>query len=314
MGNTCCKQSEQARNLSEEKEIKIQNKMSMGNVLITGVSSGVGLELCKQILEADPKNVVYGTVRSRAGSASKKDLISELEAANKGRLIVVEGVDIGKDACMEVLKTAMKGVMLDVLIHNAGGLYGHAGGAREGYHATTHGDPNPMALFTGSAYEADAQLLIDEMRAAFEVNTLGPLRVQKALEENMKTSTEEGVTASKVVVNATWHASLADNNPSSSMGGMYPYRVSKTAGNMVARNMAIDLGKKGIAVIAMNPGTLFSDFGPRELFQMFGAKEAPPGVANMLKLTADLSVKNMHGEFWTAMPNGDATEPEAARW
>lgn len=43
--------------------------------------------------------------------------------------------------------------------------------------------------------------------------------------------------------------SLADNTS----GGMYAYRTSKAAVNMVARSMAADLKSDKIAVVAVNP-------------------------------------------------------------
>ena len=49
--------------------------------------------------------------------------------------------------------------------------------------------------------------------------------------------------------------SLGDN----SSGGMYAYRVSKAAANMVALNLHHDLSKRSIAVVALHPGMVATD-------------------------------------------------------
>jgi len=97
------------------------------NWVVTGSSSGLGLELCRQILAASDKNKVYATVRARKSSGpSGEDKISVLEAESSGRLVILEGIDIGKDEVVEKLREKMAGVELDVIIHNAGSLTGHA--------------------------------------------------------------------------------------------------------------------------------------------------------------------------------------------
>ena len=44
--------------------------------------------------------------------------------------------------------------------------------------------------------------------------------------------------------------SLGDNQS----GGLYGYRISKCAANMVAVNLAHDLAKRGIAAVVLHPG------------------------------------------------------------
>jgi NAD(P)-dependent dehydrogenase (short-subunit alcohol dehydrogenase family) len=52
--------------------------------------------------------------------------------------------------------------------------------------------------------------------------------------------------------------SIGDNTS----GGIYAYRASKAAVNMVAKGMSVDLKEKGIAVVAVNPGLVLTEFGP----------------------------------------------------
>jgi NAD(P)-dependent dehydrogenase (short-subunit alcohol dehydrogenase family) len=44
-------------------------------------------------------------------------------------------------------------------------------------------------------------------------------------------------------------------------GGIYVYRSSKAALNMVARNLAADLKKEGITVLPLNPGWVKTSMG-----------------------------------------------------
>lgn len=83
----------------------------------------------------------------------------------------------------------------------------------------------------------------DDMRRQFEINTLGPLRIARAVRPYLHDGSKVGIFTSRV-------GSMADNTS----GGDYAYRVSKAAANMVARNLAIDLGREGVAVQALHPG------------------------------------------------------------
>ena len=86
--------------------------------VITGCSSGIGLELVKQLSARGDK--VYATVRKKENSASGVDHISAVE----GDVTVIEGIDMTDDAVGEKLSAALAGVTIDVLVHNAGTLNG----------------------------------------------------------------------------------------------------------------------------------------------------------------------------------------------
>lgn len=83
----------------------------------------------------------------------------------------------------------------------------------------------------------------DDMRRQFEINTIGPLRVVRALRAALHEGSRVGIFTSRV-------GSLNDNTS----GGDYAYRISKAGANMVALNLSIDLAKDGIAVQALHPG------------------------------------------------------------
>lgn len=83
----------------------------------------------------------------------------------------------------------------------------------------------------------------DAIRRQIEVNTLGPLRVTEALLERLRPGSTVAFITSRI-------GSLGDNRS----GGLYGYRVSKCAANMVAVNLAHDLAKRGIAAVVLHPG------------------------------------------------------------
>jgi NAD(P)-dependent dehydrogenase (short-subunit alcohol dehydrogenase family) len=60
------------------------------------------------------------------------------------------------------------------------------------------------------------------------------------------------------VVNVTSKIGSIDDNTS---GGIYPYRTSKTALNMVSKCLAVDLKPAAIKVIAVHPGWVQTDMG-----------------------------------------------------
>ena len=83
----------------------------------------------------------------------------------------------------------------------------------------------------------------DAIRRQIEVNTLGPLRVTEALLGCLKPGSMVAFITSRI-------GSLGDNHS----GGLYGYRISKCAANMVAVNLAHDLAKRGIAAVVLHPG------------------------------------------------------------
>ena len=78
----------------------------MSTYLITGSNRGIGLELCKQIIERGDE--VIATCRK--ASSDLKNLGVRIE----------EDIDISSEVSINNLRKALSGVELDCLIHNAG--------------------------------------------------------------------------------------------------------------------------------------------------------------------------------------------------
>ncbi len=88
--------------------------------------------------------------------------------------------------------------------------------------------------------------------ATLEINTLGPMRIAEHFAEPLAAG------QGKLLVNISSRVgSIADNRG----GGMYAYRTSKTALNMLVKGLSVDLRPRGIAVVALHPGWVRTDMG-----------------------------------------------------
>lgn len=138
---------------------------------------------------------------------------------------VVEGVDVGTDEGAQRLADAVGDRTVDILINNAGIL----------------------------TRETLDDLDFERMRRQFEVNSLGPLRVTKALLGHLREGSKVAIVSSRV-------GSMADN----SSGGNYGYRMSKAAVNSAGVNLHHDLSPRGIPVILLHPGYVGTEMTNRQ--------------------------------------------------
>ncbi|MCY4406359.1 MAG: SDR family oxidoreductase [Rhodospirillaceae bacterium] len=162
-----------------------------------------------------------GNALCRACQARGDDVIAAcLEDSDELRALgirVESGVDVISDEAVQGLaqRLADADTTIDLLINNAGIAVRDTLGALD----------------------------YDAIRRQFEVNTLGPLRVTEALLERLKPGSTVAFITSRI-------GSLGDNHS----GGLYGYRISKCAANMVAVNLAHDLAKRGVAAVVLHPG------------------------------------------------------------
>lgn len=94
---------------------------------------------------------------------------------------------------------------------------------------------------------------LDAVRAQWEINALGPLKVTKALMPLLKASPN-----GKVVNMSSRMGSIGDNTS----GSYYGYRASKAALNQFGVTLARDLAKDGIVVLTVHPGNVKTDMNP----------------------------------------------------
>ena len=143
------------------------------------------------------------------------------ELRSKG-IQVEPNVDVRDDGAVKAMAKRLKdaGTKIDALIHVSGVL----------------------------GVDKLGEIDYDDVRRQFEINTIGPLRVVESLMDCLEEGSRVGIVTSRV-------GSLADNGS----GGLYAYRVSKCAANMVGVNLYHDLKGRGIAVVLLHPGMVNTD-------------------------------------------------------
>ncbi len=125
-----------------------------------------------------------------------------------------------------------------------------------------------------------------DVRRQFEINAMGPLRTVEAVRPFFVTGAKLGIITSRV-------GSLADNGS----GGMYAYRASKCAANMIGLNLHHDLGSEGVSVLLLHPGMVATDLTkdiPGD-FDYITPEEAAAGlIRNMDELTPETAGRFRH--------------------
>ncbi len=188
----------------------------MGTVMITGANRGIGLELTRQYA-AQGWQVIAGC---RAPESA-----TELQALGRQSEVRILTLDVASASSIAGVRKALDGVAIDVLINNAG-LFGPKPGAEKDLGQS----------FGSIRYEV--------MEEVWRTNTIGPLRLSEALVSNVAISSER-----KIVTISSSVSSIATTE-----GGLYAYRSSKAAVNMIMATLAKDLARRGVHVLAICPG------------------------------------------------------------
>ncbi|RLN20262.1 hypothetical protein BBJ28_00006023 [Nothophytophthora sp. Chile5] len=189
--------------------------MAAKTVLITGSTRGIGLEFAKHYTNAGWK--VIGV--TRGGSNCDR-----LKALSPFKIVTLDATD---ESTIVKAAKELEGIPVDLLVNNAG-------------------------IYIGGDLKSTTK---DELMRQFEVNTVGPFLVTRALLPNLKLAAETaGSAGARVVTVSSLMGSIANNT-----GGNYSYNASKAAVNMVNSSLAIDLKKDNIAAIVVHPGYVVTD-------------------------------------------------------
>jgi NAD(P)-dependent dehydrogenase (short-subunit alcohol dehydrogenase family) len=190
--------------------------------LITGANRGIGLAVTKVLLSQGDK--VFAACRQPEKAAELKTL-----KKTHGDNLELVALEADSDSSVQAAakEVTKKTDHLDVLFNNAGI------------------QPQPY-----NAPLEKVQLPI--MREAYEVNTLGPLRVSQAFLSLVKKAKNP-----RIINMTSGLASLSGK----SEGAFYAYGASKAALNMLTRTMAFDLKKNKITVVCLDPGWVQTDMG-----------------------------------------------------
>ena len=201
-------------------------------VMITGCNRGLGLEFVRQLAEGSlaKPSLIVATCRN---PDEAKELVSV--ANNQPNLIHVEPLDL-KDLSS-----------LPSFVRNVQGKISEAGGLSC---LINNAGVSPRA----ARYN---RVTMDQMADTFAVNTTGPLLLSREL---LDVFTNPGL----IVNMSSYLGSIELNRPNSgtgSPGGLYPYRASKAALNIISRSMAFDFQHLGVASIAVHPGWVKTRLG-----------------------------------------------------
>jgi NAD(P)-dependent dehydrogenase (short-subunit alcohol dehydrogenase family) len=220
--------------------------------LVTGANQGIGLQIVKDLAAKD-FTVFLGARDLAKGTAAAKTIIGDVRPV---QLDVTDTKSIA--AAAKHLEREVG--HLDVLINNAG------------ISNTSFRPGQTLAEYMHSTRASVASL--DEVRAVWETNVIGPLAVYQAtLPQLRKSKAARIVSVSSGMGSLT---SILDKNFPFRAGYTPVYGASKAAMNAMTVAMALELENEGIKVNVVTPGytkTALNNFeGPETVEQ--GAAEA----------------------------------------
>jgi NAD(P)-dependent dehydrogenase (short-subunit alcohol dehydrogenase family) len=198
----------------------------MPTVLITGASTGLGLEFASQY-GADGWRVI-ATCRHPESAASLKALPGD---------ILLRPMDITNSGEVNAVAAEFEASPIDVLLNNA----------------AIHGPRTARASFG----ELDVDIWLEVMR----VNAMAPMKVTEAFLRHVTAGDQR-----KLVFVSSRAGSIAERGfqPYHQPGGTYIYRSSKAALNAAAKSLAFDLAPKGFSVVVLHPGFVKTEMGGAE--------------------------------------------------
>lgn len=218
-------------------------------VLVTGANRGLGFVWAGKYA-ARGWNVIATARRPENAT----DLQSLAEATGQIR---IEKLDVTVPASIDALAARLQGTPIDILINNVG-MIGNEHGQQLGSL-----DPSQFDRF-------------------MRVNALGALLVTERLLPNIRASEQKKVAGISAVV-----ASF-DVYPRIHPG-LYYYKASKAALNMILRNIAMDTRDDGIAVAVLSPGVV-NTYGVEMSPDMPGLVDIDTSVDGMMRVMDDLTV------------------------
>ena len=195
--------------------------------LVTGANKGIGLAVARQFGRLGHR-VWLGCRDPGRGERAAAELREQGLDATALLLDVADGN--GVRAAFELM--SREAPALDILVNNAG---------------ISRGVPTTRA----------SEEAIDDVRAMFETNTLGPLLVTQAFLPLLRRAK-----AAQVVMMSSGLGSIAEtSDPAASYWnvGAAGYSASKAALNMLTVKLAKDLAADGIRINAADPGYTATD-------------------------------------------------------
>uniref|UniRef100_K3WSA4 Ketoreductase domain-containing protein n=1 Tax=Globisporangium ultimum (strain ATCC 200006 / CBS 805.95 / DAOM BR144) TaxID=431595 RepID=K3WSA4_GLOUD len=191
--------------------------MAAKTVLITGSTRSIGLKLAELYIKRG-WNVI--------GVARDLNRADQLKSLSPYKIVQLDASD---EASIVDAAKQLEGEPIDLVINNAGIF-----------------DDLDLASVTK-----------DEFMRAFEVNSVGPFLVTRALLPNLRLAAANS--GSACVAQISSRLGSIGHNTSTHGGGIYSYRASKAAINMINSSLAVDLKSDSIVCVVLHPGYVATD-------------------------------------------------------
>jgi len=221
-------------------------------VLVTGANRGIGFEFVRQYAAAG-WHVIAGVRDPDRGDA--------LRALAVGHdAIDIEKLDVASVASIDALAAKLTGQSIDILINNAG-------------------------IFGEFADQAFGTIDFAQFDLFMRTNALGPLKMCEAFVPHVRAGRVR-----KMVAITSQAGSFGLD--SGGLPGMYFYKSSKAAQNMLMHNVANDVKVHGITVCILSPGMVNTagEIPPERRFP--GLIEPPESIAGMIDVINRLTIED----------------------
>ncbi|WP_219894207.1 SDR family oxidoreductase [Aquisediminimonas profunda] len=238
----------------------------MPSVLITGANSGLGLEFTRQLLRLGWS--VHACCR-------KPERADDLRALRGGtpESLNIHAVDLADFVSIDNLATKLASAPIDLLINNAGVM-----------------DTTPIDFSEDNRRKVQVfgALNHSSWSEVFLINVIGTTRLTEVVLPNLQAGSQR-----KIVMISSIMGSIEACSPNRFPpgGGLYLYRSSKAALNMISRNLAADLASCGFTVLSVNPGWVKTAMGGRDAML-----DPETSVGNMIKVISSATSSD-NGSF-----------------
>ena len=193
----------------------------MKKILVTGASRGIGLELCRQLLEENHQ--VIGTYRE------EKSAVPLFGLAKEAAQLDLVCLDVNSTESINHAFQAIKQKFssLDQVFNNAGIL----------------------------DWSSLSEVTVEAFRNIYETNVIGVFQVSREARMLLQNGKDP------LIINLSSRLGSITLRGNTQLGGAIAYQCSKTALNMLTKQTSIDYQEYGIRVISMSPGWVKTDMG-----------------------------------------------------
>ena len=140
--------------------------------------------------------------------------------------MTIEQLDVLDNERIDALARQYADTPIDVLLNNAG-------------------------ISGGNASQILGKMQYDVFENVLRVNTLAPMKISESFLDQVKASRDK-----KIITVSSSEGSIGG----ATMPRLYFYRSSKAAVNMLMKNLALQLKRRGVSVAMVNPGPTDTDF------------------------------------------------------